>query len=159
VSPVNPEDAIPPTPGLSGGVLRRVLDHIDANCDRGLRLSELSALAHMSVFHFARLFKQSTGMSPHHFVVGRRIELAKQLLSTGDASIFSVAQAVGFRTASHFTTVFHRWTGQTPSAYRTTAQPAPPSPESPVASVGGAALPSHPPNPLPDIVAQRPGAA
>jgi AraC family transcriptional regulator len=43
------------------------------------RLSELSALAHMSVFHFARLFKQSTGMSPHPLRGRRRIELAKQL--------------------------------------------------------------------------------
>ena len=104
-----------------GGILRRVLEHIDANRYRALPLSELSALAHMSAFHFARLFKQSTGLSPHRFVIGRRIERAKELLVTDSASIASIAQAVGFRTASHFTTVFHRATGVTPSAYRSAA--------------------------------------
>ena len=109
---------------LPGGILRRVLEHIDANRHRALPLSELSALAHMSAFHFARLFKQSTGLSPHRFVIGRRIERAKELLVTDSASIASIAsiaQAVGFRTSSHFTTVFHRATGVTPSAYRSAA--------------------------------------
>ena len=160
-SPTNPEDATPPANGLPGSVLRRVLDHIDANSARGLPLSELSALAHMSAFHFARLFKQSTGVSPHRFVVGRRIERAKQLLETGDASIASIAQAVGFRTASHFTTVFHRSTGQTPRAYRTAAHPAHPSTEKP--AVPSAASPSQSPTAPPDIITasglQRPGAA
>src|SRR4030095_9181077 len=124
-------------------------------------VSGLSALAHMSAFHFARLFKQSTGVSPHRFVVGRRIERAKQLLETGDASIATIAQAVGFRTASHFATVFHRSTGQTPRAYRTAAQAVPASTQQP----GGpsAPSPSQSPTARPDVIAasglQRPGAA
>jgi AraC family transcriptional regulator len=104
--------------GLPGAALRRVLEHIDANRHRDPRLSELSALAHMSAFHFARLFKLSTGVSPHRFVVGRRIDHAKALLATEGASIAAVSRAVGFRTPSHFTTVFRRTTGATPSAYR-----------------------------------------
>jgi len=98
-----------------------VLEHIDANRHRCPRLSELSALAHMSAFHFARLFKQSTGLPPHRFVVGRRIGHAKELLVTDGASIAAIARIVGFRTPSHFTTVFRRSTGVTPSAYRSTA--------------------------------------
>ena len=160
-SPTNPEDATPPANGLPGSVLRRVLDHIDANSARGLPLSELSALAHMSAFHFARLFKQSTGVSPHRFVVGRRIERAKQLLETGDASIATIAQAVGFRTASHFATVFHRSTGQTPRAYRTAARPAHPSTEKPADP--SAPFSSQSPNGSTDTITtlglQRPGAA
>jgi AraC family transcriptional regulator len=126
----DPDGALGPgatvTPrGLPGGVLRRVLEHIDANRHRELRLPELSALAHMSVFHFARLFKQSMGISPHRFAVGRRIDRAKELLVTDRTSIAAIAQAVGFRTPSHFTTVFRHATGVTPSVYRSAAQASP----------------------------------
>jgi len=75
----------------------------------------------MSAFYFARLFKQSTGLPPHRFVVGRRIDHAEALLVTDGASIVAIAQIVGFRTPSHFTTVFRRSTGVTPSAYRSAA--------------------------------------
>jgi AraC family transcriptional regulator len=98
-----------------------VLDHIDANHHRVPRLAELSAVVHMSAFHFARLFKLSTGLSPHRFVIGRRIDHAKALLATEGASIAAVSRAVGFRTPSLFTTVFRRTTGATPSAYRSEA--------------------------------------
>ena len=107
--------------GLPGATLRRVLEHIDANCHRDLRLAELSALAHMSAFHFARLFKRSTGLSPHRFVVERRIDRAKARLTTDTVPIATIAQAVGFRTPSHFTTAFRRSTGVTPSTYRSAA--------------------------------------
>jgi AraC family transcriptional regulator len=110
-----------PEHGLPGAVLRRVLDHIEANVHRDPALSELSALAHMSAFHFARLFKRSTGMSPHRFVVARRIDRAKDLLENPGVSIAAVSRAVGFRTPSHFTTVFRRVAGMTPSAYRAAA--------------------------------------
>jgi AraC family transcriptional regulator len=108
--------------GLPEAALRRVLEHIDANHHFRARLSELSALAHMSAFHFARLFKRSTGLSPHRFLVGRRIDRAKELLVTDRASIAAIGRAVGFRTASHFTRVFRHTTGVTPGAYRSTAR-------------------------------------
>ena len=118
---------------LPAAVLQRILEHIDANRHRALRLSELGALAHMSVFHFARLFKQSTGVPPHRFVVGRRVERAKEMLASDQASIAEIGRAVGFRTASHFTTVFHRATGMTPTAYRSAAQGDSATPIAPVA--------------------------
>ena len=104
--------------GLPGATLRRVVEHINSNVHRGPRLAELSALAHLSVFHFARLFKLSTGLPPHRFVVRQRIEHAKVLLARGDVPIAADARGVGFRTASHFTSAFYRATGLTPSAYR-----------------------------------------
>jgi AraC family transcriptional regulator len=115
---MNPSDLVAPPHGLPGATLRRVIEHIDANCHRGPRLSELSALAHMSTFHFARLFKRSTGQSPHRYVVGRRIDHAKAMLAADRLSIAAISREVGFRTPSHFTTVFRRAAGTTPSAYR-----------------------------------------
>ena len=98
--------------------LRRVTQYIQDNLHRKLWLAELSAQVHMSPYHFARLFKQSTGTPPHRFVLGRRIDRAATLLSTGELSIGEVARLVGFQTTSHFTTVFRRLTGITPSVYR-----------------------------------------
>ena len=63
--------------GLPGARLRRVTEYIDANLRRVLSLDELSAQVHMSRFHFARLFKRSTGLSPHRFVLQRRIDRAR----------------------------------------------------------------------------------
>ena len=107
--------------GLPVATLRRVLEHIDTNLHRLPKLTELSTVGHMSAFHFARLFKLSTGLSPHRFVVGRRIEYAKRLLAKDDLSITAISRVVGFRTPSHFATVFRRTTGATPSAYRSRA--------------------------------------
>src|SRR3989442_11921738 len=75
----------------------------------------------MSPYHFARLFKRSTGVPPHRFLVRRRIDAARALLAAQTAPIAEIAQLVGFRTPSHFTTTFRRVTGLTPSAYRSEA--------------------------------------
>jgi AraC family transcriptional regulator len=95
-----------------------VTEFIDGNLTRALPLAELSAEAHMSQYHFARLFKESTGLPPHRFVVQRRIERARALLLDGHLSIDAIARAVGFRTRSHFSMVFHRHTGSPPTVYR-----------------------------------------
>lgn len=105
--------------GLPEFKLRRVTAYITTNLNRELRLAELAAVMHMSPYHFARLFKKSTGVSPHLFVVHRRIDAATALLAASASSISSIARAVGFRTATHFATTFPRITGVTPSAYRT----------------------------------------
>ncbi len=101
--------------------LRRVAQYIQENGRRELRLAELSAVVHMSPYYFARLFKRSTGLSPHRFLVRHRIDGARTLLAARKASIAEVARAVGFRTPSHFTTTFRRLTGMTPSEYRSTS--------------------------------------
>jgi AraC-like DNA-binding protein len=96
--------------------LRRVAAHIDSNLE--LRLADLGAVVHMSPYHFARLFKQATGLPPHRFILQRRIAVAAALLADSTRSIRSVALTVGFTTASHFATTFRRVTGVTPSAFR-----------------------------------------
>ena len=103
---------------LPGCRLRRVIEYIQQNLDKGLSLAELAGVVYMSPYHFARLFKQSTGVPPHRFVLGQRIERASVLLRDARLSIGEVASLVGFRRPSHFTTAFRRMTGSTPSAYR-----------------------------------------
>src|SRR3989449_8472038 len=103
---------------LPGGKPRRVMAYIQSNLHRELRLAELSAVVHMSPYHFARLFKRSTGVPRHRFLVGHRIDVARALLAAQTVPIAEIARSVGFRTPSHFTTTFRRVTGMTPSAYR-----------------------------------------
>jgi AraC family transcriptional regulator len=106
---------------LSGSRLRRVAEYIQQNLDKDLSLAELAAVVYMSPYHFARLFKDSTGVPPHRFVVRQRIARARGVLVTPELSIAQVSRRVGFRTPSHFTTVFRRVLGVTPRAYRTAA--------------------------------------
>lgn len=98
--------------------LRRVIEYVEAHLDRDLRLAQLATVACMSPYHFARLFRRSTGMPPCRFVTWKRIECAIALLAAPDLSVARIARIVGFRTSSHFTTVFRRMTGIPPSTYR-----------------------------------------
>jgi len=107
-------------PALPWGRVRRVTEYIEQNLDKELRLAELAALVCMSPFHFARLFKVSTGESPHRFVIRQRIARASAFLAQPELSVAEIGRRVGFRTPSHFTTVFRRVSGTTPSSYRTT---------------------------------------
>jgi AraC-like DNA-binding protein len=111
--------------GLPECKLRRVTQYVKDNLHRELRLAELSSLVHMSPYHFARVFKRSTGVSPHRFLVRRRIEEASALLAAQTLPIAEIARSVGFRTASHFTTTFRRVTGITPSVYRSCGEAEP----------------------------------
>jgi AraC family transcriptional regulator len=96
-----------------------VIEYIQQNLDQDLTLAELAALVYMSPYHFARLFKRSTGVPPHRFVVRQRITRACAILATPELSITQISRMVGFRSPSHFTTVFRRVTGITPKGYRT----------------------------------------
>jgi AraC family transcriptional regulator len=106
-------------PSLPSCRVRRVTEYIEQNLDQELRLAELAALVYMSPYHFARLFKCSTGLPPHRFVVRQRIARASAFLATPEISIAQISRLVGFRTPSHFTTVFRRVRGVTPRGYRT----------------------------------------
>ena len=108
--------------GLPECRLRRVAQYVKDNLHRELRLAELSGLVHMSPYHFARLFRRSAGVSPHRFLVQRRIAQARALLVAQTLPIAEIARSVGFRTPSHFTTTFRRMTGVTPSVYRSGGQ-------------------------------------
>src|SRR5258706_4400469 len=104
---------------LPWGRLRRVIEYIQQNLDHDLTLAELAALVYMSPYHFARLFKCSTGVPPHRFVVRQRIARARAFRATQELSIAQISRMVGFRTPSPFATVLRRVTGVTPRGYRT----------------------------------------
>jgi AraC family transcriptional regulator len=124
VDPFAPEPGVraaaPTSGGLPGGRVRQVTEFIEENLDKDLPLAELAAVVCMSPFHFARLFKRSTGVPPHRFVVRQRIARARLVLTTRELSIAQISRMVGFRTPSHFTTVFRRVLGMTPRAFRET---------------------------------------
>jgi len=107
-----------PGPTLPTARVRRVTQYIDANLQRPLSLVELSAVVRMSPYHFSRLFARSTGVPPHRFVLLRRMESARALLTTGTTPIAVIARSVGFRTPTHFATMFRTLFGMTPTAYR-----------------------------------------
>jgi AraC family transcriptional regulator len=72
----------------------------------------------MSPHYFAQLFRQSTGQSPHQYMLAQRIERAKRLLRNRRLSALDVAVLLGFADASHFSKVFRRIVGSTPTRYR-----------------------------------------
>ena len=102
--------------------MRHVTDFIQAHLDQDLSLEQLAQQAGLSLYHFSRMFRQTTGESPHQFVLGRRIELARQLLTETDASLAQVALQSGFASQSHLSSVFKRHLGLTPRTYRHTAE-------------------------------------
>jgi AraC family transcriptional regulator len=113
-----------PLPGVSGRsrlsplILNRVLEYLNAHLDESLGLDDLAHVAHVSRFHFARLFKRSTGETPYQYLTRRRLEEAQRQLRDTNASVLEIALAVGFSSAAHFANQFKRQLGVTPSAFR-----------------------------------------
>jgi len=102
---------------LSKQQLKEVLDYMNEHLDRKLSLTELAMLVRLSSYHFAHLFKQSMGISPHQYHIQCRIERAKELLCREDIAIKDIAQIVGFSSQGHFTYHFKRLTGITPKSF------------------------------------------
>lgn len=103
---------------LSPLQIQQVKDHIEEHLPDDLSLAELAAIISMSEFHFARLFKATTGEAPYRYITQRRIERAKVLLSVTQFSVAEVAYRVGFVSQSHFTAQFRKLVGATPKQYR-----------------------------------------
>lgn len=98
--------------------LRAALEYIDAHLCGDLSLDAIAAAANLSTFRFARGFRRALGQPPHQYIIGRRLERARDLLRTTQESIGEVARRVGFATQSHFTAVFSRRCGVSPQRYR-----------------------------------------
>lgn len=104
--------------GLPNKKLARILDLINSDLSANLSLSFLAETAGLSEYHFLRLFKQSTGATPHQYVLRQRIERAKQLLLETELSVTEIAFLLGFATPAHFAQQFRRQTGVPPTELR-----------------------------------------
>jgi AraC-like DNA-binding protein len=104
--------------GLTPARLRRVLNHIAANLHENNSLHQLADLAKLSSHHFAHAFKQSTGLSPHKYILQQRIARAQQLLEQRELTILEISHSLGFCSQGHFTRAFAREIGIPPGKYR-----------------------------------------
>lgn len=107
-----------PVGGLTRNNAKRVLEYAEANLGRGLTLRELAEVAQLSTHHFVRMFKKTLGVTPHQYLLDRRVERAKDLFRSKRASLAEVALSSGFGSQSHFTSAFHRAVGATPAEFR-----------------------------------------
>lgn len=107
-----------PASSVTTRQMQRVLDFIEAHLADNLGLGELAKIAGMSRTRFLGGFKRTTGMSPHRYVMGRRVERAKVLLADPDVSLHEVAAQLGYTEQTSFSRVFRRIAQITPGAYR-----------------------------------------
>ncbi len=104
--------------GLPPRRLQRVLQHVRENIEKELAVAEMAEVVGMSQYYFSKLFKMSTGTTPHQYVMRQRVERAQELLRETRLALVEVGSQVGFETQSHFTSVFRRLVGITPKRYR-----------------------------------------
>ena len=104
--------------GLGSARLRRIKELVHAKLEDDLSLDEMAQSVGLSTAHFARMFRKSTGETPHQFVLRQRVERAKAMLRAPDARVLDVAVACGFTTQQHFAQVFRDVCGVSPTEYR-----------------------------------------
>jgi len=104
--------------GLGAARLRRIKGLVDAKMEDDLSLDEMAQSVGLSTAHFARMFRKSTGQTPHQFVLRQRIERAKAMLRAPEGRILAVAVACGFKTQQHFAQVFRDVCDVSPTEYR-----------------------------------------
>ena len=114
----------PASPRISGGLsprtARRVRDFIDAHLEESVSIQALAEIAGLSMYHFARAFRRSEGMTPHDYLVQCRVRRVQELLASTDLPLSEIALAAGFSDQSHCARRFRERVGVTPSSYRWT---------------------------------------
>jgi transcriptional regulator of acetoin/glycerol metabolism len=104
--------------GLPPGAMRRVREYVETHISESIDLAALAGIAGLSLYHFARAFKQSAGVTPHHYLVQRRVERAQEMLARTELSLSEIALAAGFSDQSHFARHFRQMLGMTPGQFR-----------------------------------------
>jgi transcriptional regulator GlxA family with amidase domain len=104
--------------GLPPRALRRVREFVEAHLEENVSIQALADTAGLSMYHFARAFKQSEGMTPHGYVVQCRVRRVQKLLAGTDLPLSEIALASGFSDQSHCARRFREHVGVTPSDYR-----------------------------------------
>ena len=104
--------------GLPPGAIRRVREYVETHLSENIDLAVLASIAGLSVFHFAREFKRSAGITPHHYLVQKRVERAQEMLARTDLTLAEIAIASGFSDQSHLARHFRQMLGTTPREFR-----------------------------------------
>ena len=104
--------------GLPPRALRRVREHVETHLEETISLVTLAEIAGLSMYHFARACKQSEGVTPHEYIVQRRVRHGLELLAGTELPLSEIALASGFSDQSHFARRFREHVGVTPSSYR-----------------------------------------
>lgn len=122
-------------PALSPAKLRWLDQYIESTLSHPIGLAELANQVGLSEYHFCRVFKGATGMSPYNYVLRKRIEFARHCLRTDNVSIQDVAFMTGFGDPIQFAKQFKRFNGVTPSAYRLNRKKMPPPTDAPLVNL------------------------
>ena len=109
--------------GLGSARLRKIKEFVHAKMEDDLSLDEMAQSVGLSTAHFARMFRKSTGQTPHQFVLRQRLERARAMLRAADSRVLDVAVACGFKTQQHFAQVFRDVWGVSPTEYRQDLDP------------------------------------
>jgi len=104
--------------GLPGWRLRRVVDYMTENLARDIDVDELVTRCGLSRAQFFRAFRQTTGQTPHRYLVGLRLDRARTLLETTNLAVAEVTRAVGMGSNAGFARLFHQRFGDQPGRYR-----------------------------------------
>jgi AraC-like DNA-binding protein len=104
--------------GLAPWQQRRAEDMLLAGLVRGVRLDEVARRCNLSLSQFGRTFKKTTGLTPHRWLVQRRLDRAQDLLLWSTLSLAQIALDCGFSEQSHFTRTFTRLVGTSPGEWR-----------------------------------------
>jgi AraC-like DNA-binding protein len=118
--PIEPQLLIgmPSRGGLPPRVLRRVREYIAAHLQQTISIQMLADVAGLSMFHFARTFKQSEGVTPHRFLLQSRLRRVQELLANTELPLSEIAIAAGFSDQSHCARRFREFVGMTPRRFR-----------------------------------------
>jgi AraC family transcriptional regulator len=104
--------------GLAPWQVKRACEKLDSDLGGTLSLQRIAAEFGLSVSHFSRAFRISTGLPPHQWLLRQRVKAAKQLMSVRDLPLSEIAISAGFANQSHFTKVFSAQVGVSPAAWR-----------------------------------------
>lgn len=111
--------------GLALWQVKRACEKLESDLGGKFSLEQIAAEFDLSVSHFSRAFRVSTGLPPHQWLLRQRVNTAKQLMSVRDLSLSEIAISAGFANQSHFTRVFSSMVGVSPAVWRRETQGAP----------------------------------
>ena len=104
--------------GLAPWQSRKIVQFIEQNLASSIRISELARIAKLCESHLSRAFKTTFGVSPYSYIIGRRLDVAKELMITTDEPLSQIALDCGMSDQSHFCNLFRQSFNTTPNAWR-----------------------------------------